>query len=71
MIISKRKSLSGLADNLSESSNNNEDLKSIIKILLTAIKSENEEVIGEALRAAFELFDSQPHTESPNTNTIE
>ncbi len=60
LIISQRKP--------DDSSNDNEHLPAICKILIKAIKNEDEVLLGETLKAAFELFDSQLHAEGPHTN---
>lgn len=36
--------------------------------LIDAIHSKNVKAVSEALRAAFELCDSEPHVEGPHTN---
>lgn len=39
--------------------------------LIRAVHEGNEKAVASALKAAFEICDSQPHEEGPHTNTQE
>lgn len=49
-------------------SDSNEGLSACAADLIRAIHSKDEESVASALKAAFEILDSQPHEEGPHTN---
>lgn len=56
-------------DENSAKGNSDEDgLKAAAKDLRDAIESKDDSRIASALRAAFEILDSEPHSEGPHTN---
>jgi hypothetical protein len=50
-------------DNMHESG-----IRAAAKDLCDAIRSEDYDAAAKALRAAFEIFDSEPHSEGPHIN---
>lgn len=46
-------------------------LEAIAQDFLHGIETKNEKMIIAALRAAFEIFDSEPHKEGPHENDFE
>lgn len=46
----------------------NSGIKAAAEDLCKAIKAEDYEAAAKALKAAFEIFDSEPHKEGPHTN---
>jgi hypothetical protein len=54
-------------DETSEDTPEDDGMEMIGRDLCHAIESKNYKAIGEALRAAFEIYESQPHEEGEHT----
>lgn len=66
LIISERK-----PDVMNEDMDQDVPLEACGADLLSAIESKDHKAIAAALRAAFEIMDSEPHTEGPHLNEDE
>ena len=54
-----------------EEQQEDQGLEVIAQDLIHGLETKNEKVIIAALRAAFEIFDSEPHKEGPHENDFE
>ncbi len=51
-----------------ENQEDNAGMEAVAHDLISAIHSRDAKAVSEALKAAFEIADSEPHEEGPHTN---
>jgi hypothetical protein len=68
LIIQKRSADTGLSAPESPEPEQDQGLSSAAEDLIRAVHAKDAQGVAAAIRAAFELLDSEPHEEGPHTN---
>ena len=66
-LIMKHRSQDGIKDDMPEDSNDNEGLHSCAQDLINAVHAKDVPAVASAMRAAFDIMESQPHDEADNS----
>lgn len=65
-LIIQRRAADGTPQTDPEKDNKDDGLRSCAQDLIKAVQAGNEDSVASALRAAFEILDSEPHEEGPH-----
>lgn len=64
--VTKMRSMSGLGDAPSNYQDTDDGLRICSRLLIHAVAAGDEEAVGDALRTAFRIMESEPHSEYPH-----